>query len=86
MFEVHGMRVFFLSRHVSLREACDLVTKDRIVDYVKSVKMYLRYLGKEGTMAVAGLNPHSGENGLFGYEEVNEVSPAVEELQKKDMM
>ena len=37
-------------------------------------------------MAVAGLNPHSGENGLFGYEEVNEVSPAVEELQKKDMM
>lgn len=84
MFEVRGMRVFFLTRHVSLREACDLVTKDRIVDYVKRCKDVLKILGvEEGTMAVAGLNPHSGENGLFGYEEVNEVSPAVEVLQKE---
>ena len=35
MFEVHGMRIFFLSRHVSLRKACDMVTKERIKDYVK---------------------------------------------------
>ena len=34
----------------------------------------------DGTMAVAGLNPHSGEHGLFGWEEVNEIAPAVEEL------
>lgn len=81
MFEVRGMRVFFLTRHVSLREACDLITKDRIKDYVKRCKKVLETLGvKEGTMAVAGLNPHSGEHGLFGYEEVNEVTPAVEEL------
>ena len=84
MFEVRGMRVFFLTRHVSLRESCDLVTKERIIDYVKRCKDVLKLLGVEdGTMAVAGLNPHSGENGLFGYEEVNEVSPAVEELQKE---
>ena len=84
MFEVRGMRVFFLTRHVSLREVCDLVTKDRIIDYVKRCKEVLKVLGvEEGTMAVAGLNPHSGENGLFGYEEINEVSPAVEELQKE---
>jgi len=82
MFEVRGMRVFFLTRHVSLREACDLVTKDRIKDYVKRCKDMLKTLGvSEGTMAVAGLNPHSGEHGLFGYEEVNHVTPAVEELQ-----
>lgn len=82
MFEVRGMRVFFLTRHVSLREACDLVTKERIKDYVKRCKEVLKTLGvQEGTMAVAGLNPHSGEHGLFGYEEVNEVTPAVEELQ-----
>lgn len=81
MFEVRGMRVFFLTRHVSLREACDLVTKERIKDYVKRCKDVLKTLGvSDGTMAVAGLNPHSGENGLFGYEEVNEVTPAVEEL------
>lgn len=82
MFEVHGMRVFFLSRHVSLRQACDLITKDRIKDYVKRCKEVLAKLGvTEGTMAVAGLNPHSGEHGLFGNEEVDHVTPAVEELQ-----
>ena len=82
MFEVRGMRVFFLTRHVSLRQACDLITKDRIKDYVRRCTEALRRLGvTEGTMAVAGLNPHSGEHGLFGNEEVEEVFPAVEELQ-----
>lgn len=82
MFEVHGMRVFFLTRHVSLRKACELVTKDRIKDYVKRCKEVLSKIGvTEGTMAIAGLNPHSGEHGLFGDEEVNHVTPAVEELQ-----
>lgn len=82
MFETNGMRVFFLTRHVSLREMLDMVTKDRIKDYVKRCLEALKKLGvKEGTMAVAGLNPHSGEHGLFGFEEVNEIAPAVEELQ-----
>lgn len=84
MFEVRGMRVFFLSRHVSLREACDMVTEDRIIDYVKRCTEALRKLGvKDGTMAVAGLNPHSGEHGLFGNEEMEAVYPAVEKLQKE---
>ncbi len=82
MFEVRGMRVFFLTRHVSLRQACDMITKERIKDYVKRCTEALRRLGvTEGTMAVAGLNPHSGEHGLFGNEEVEEVYPAVAELQ-----
>lgn len=81
MFEVRDMRVFFLSRHVSLRKACDMVTKERIVDYVKRCTAMLKQLGvKDGTMAIAGLNPHSGEHGLFGDEEVKEVFPAVDEL------
>ena len=78
------MRVFFLTRHVSLRKACDLVTKDRIKDYVRRCTEALRRLGvTEGTMAIAGLNPHSGEHGLFGNEEVDHVFPAVEELQQE---
>lgn len=81
LFEVHGMRVFFLSRHVSLRKACDMVKKDRIIDYVKRCTGALRQLGVEdGTMAIAGLNPHSGEHGLFGNEEDLEIVPAVQEL------
>ncbi len=84
LFEVNNLRVFFLSRHVSLRKACDMVTKDRIIDYVIRCTEALRKLGvTEGTMAIAGLNPHSGEHGLFGDEEVKEVFPAVEELQKR---
>ncbi|MDO4941841.1 MAG: 4-hydroxythreonine-4-phosphate dehydrogenase PdxA [Lachnospiraceae bacterium] len=83
MFEVHGMRVFFLSRHVSLRQACDMVKKDRIIDYVKRCTEVLKTLGvTDGTMAIAGFNPHSGEHGLFGTEEVDEIFPAVEKLQK----
>lgn len=81
MFEVRNMRVFFLSRHVSLREACDAVVKERIVDYVRRCTEALRKLGVDhGSMAIAGLNPHSGEHGLFGNEEVREVIPAVDEL------
>ena len=82
MFEVHGMRIFFLSRHVSLRKACDMVTKERIKDYVKRSLEVLKKLGvKDGTMAIAGLNPHCGEHGILGTEEQTEVIPAVQELQ-----
>lgn len=78
------MRVFFLTRHVSLRRACDDITKERIMDYICRCTEALRKLGvSEGTMAVAGLNPHSGEHGLFGWEEVKEVTPAVKEMQKR---
>lgn len=84
LFEVRALRVFFLSRHVSLRRACDLVTRERIVDYVKRCTHALKKLGiTSGTMAIAGLNPHCGEHGLFGDEEVREVIPAVEQLQKE---
>lgn len=84
MFEVRGLRVFFLTRHVSLRRACDLVTRDRIVDYVHRCTEALRKLGvTRGTMAIAGLNPHSGEHGLFGDEEMTAIYPAVGELRKE---
>jgi 4-hydroxythreonine-4-phosphate dehydrogenase len=86
MFETRGLRIFFLTRHVSLKEACGLVRKARIIDYVERCTAMLRQLGvKEGVMAVAGLNPHSGEHGLFGDEETREVAPAVEELCARGM-
>lgn len=81
IFEVHGLRIFFLTRHVSLRKACDLITKERIEDYVKRCVKVLEKLGVfQGTMAIAGLNPHSGEHGLFGDEEVTEIEPAIKTL------
>ena len=82
MFETNGMRIFFLTRHVSLRQMLEMIKKERIIDYVKRCTEALKRLGVAGgTMAVAGLNPHSGEHGLFGEEEVREIEPAVKELQ-----
>ncbi|AKL94392.1 4-hydroxythreonine-4-phosphate dehydrogenase PdxA [Clostridium aceticum] len=84
MFEVDKLRVFFLSRHVSLREACDLVKKERVFDYIQRCYAALERLGIHGAkLAVAGLNPHSGENGLFGREEVDEINIAIEEARQK---
>lgn len=80
MFQVYNMRVFFLSRHVSLRNACDMVTKERLVTYIKKCQKALKMLGVDRALiAVAGLNPHCGEHGLFGDEEVREIEPAVQE-------
>ena len=82
MFEVQGMRVFFLTRHVSLRDACGLVTRDRVLDYIVRATTALKRLGvTEGTMAVAGVNPHAGEHGLFGREECDHIEPAVKQAQ-----
>ena len=83
MFETRGMRIFFLTRHVSLRKACDMITAERIIDYVKRCDEALRQLGiQSGTIAIAGLNPHSGEHGLFGTEEMDAIEPAVRELRR----
>lgn len=86
MFEVRGMRIFFLTRHVSLRQACELITKDRVLDYIIRATAALRRLGiTTGTMAVAGVNPHAGEHGLFGREECDHIEPAVREAQSLGM-
>jgi 4-hydroxythreonine-4-phosphate dehydrogenase len=77
MFETLGLRVFFLTRHVSLRRACELVTKERLLDYLERCQAALAGLGLGGEIAVAGLNPHCGEHGLFGDEEGREIEPAI---------
>ncbi len=81
IFSLRDTLVFFLTRHVSLKKSCDMIKKDRIIDYVKRSFVIMEQLGiKNPSMAVAGLNPHCGEHGLFGNEEVDEVIPAVEWL------
>jgi 4-phospho-D-threonate 3-dehydrogenase / 4-phospho-D-erythronate 3-dehydrogenase len=86
MFETLGLRVFFLSRHVPLRHSCDLVTRARLLDYIARCHLALEQLGVTGgELAVAGLNPHCGEHGLFGDEEVREVAPAVAEAQARGL-
>lgn len=84
MFQVRNLRVFFLSRHVSLKKACDMVTKERLTDYIERCSQAMRKLGMpDSTLAVAGLNPHNGEHGLFGDEEGREMEPAICEAAAK---
>jgi 4-phospho-D-threonate 3-dehydrogenase / 4-phospho-D-erythronate 3-dehydrogenase len=73
------LRVVHVSTHVSLRQACDLVKKERVLDVINIAHHACLNLGIENPrIAVAGLNPHCGENGLFGTEEIDEIIPAIE--------
>ncbi|MDT2757002.1 4-hydroxythreonine-4-phosphate dehydrogenase PdxA [Enterococcus asini] len=74
-----NLRVVHVSTHVPLRKACDLATKERVLDVIRIADKACKDLGIENPrVAVAGLNPHCGENGLFGREEIEEINPAVE--------
>ena len=84
MFSCHKLRVFFVSRHMSLVDACHYATKDVILEDVINIDKELRKVGIENPLiAVAGLNPHNGDNGLFGREEIDEIEPAVKAAQEK---
>jgi 4-hydroxythreonine-4-phosphate dehydrogenase len=70
--------VTHVSTHVSLRQAIELAKKDRICTIIRLTVEAVKRLRKNPKIAVAGLNPHAGENGLFGDEEREEIRPAVE--------
>lgn len=81
-----GIRVIHVSTHVSLRQACDRVKKERILAVIRLANDAVKGLGVPAPrIAVAGLNPHSGENGLFGDEEMKEISPAIEAARSEGM-
>ena len=83
MFQVKSLRIFFLTRHLSVKAAIDQMTKERVHDYVKRSYDALVKLGVESPkLAVAGLNPHSGEGGLFGNEEIDEITPGIKLAQE----
>lgn len=80
MLAHENVRVVHISTHVSLREACDRVKKQRVLDVIRIADTACKSLGiKKPKIGVAGLNPHSGENGLFGQEEIDEIIPALDE-------
>jgi 4-phospho-D-threonate 3-dehydrogenase / 4-phospho-D-erythronate 3-dehydrogenase len=75
-----SLRVVLVSTHVPLRDAIELVKKERLVDLIRfSSEQFSCLLKKKVRLAVAGLNPHASENGMFGSEEEAEMSPAIAE-------
>lgn len=84
MLAYKDLRVVHVSTHVSLREACDRVKKQRVLDVIRIANNACLSLGVENPkIAVAGLNPHCGENGMFGREEIEEIQPAIDEALKE---
>ncbi len=83
MFEICGLRIFFLTRHVSLIEACRMVTRERVFAGIEKAMRALEQIGVEHAhLAVAALNPHAGEDGLFGREELDQIAPAVADAEQ----
>ena len=80
MFAVRNMRIFFLTRHMSLREAVAEVKRDRLGAILPRIVGELQKLGFDRPhIAVAALNPHAGEGGALGKEDLEEIAPAVQD-------
>lgn len=74
------LNVIHVSTHISLRKACDAVQRERVLRVIRLADETLKLMGyKKPRIAVAGLNPHCGEGGLFGDEDLKEIVPAVKD-------
>jgi len=72
------LRVIHVTSHVAIRRVPDLVTRERVLRTIELAQRALEDLGiRGGRIAVAGLNPHAGEDGLFGDEEKSAIGPAI---------
>ena len=86
MFVVEKLRVFFYSRHVSLRNAIDILSEDGMVEYLTKMNRELKKIGfQTPKIAVAALNPHGSDDGLFGEEEEKILTPAVKAAKGKGL-
>jgi 4-hydroxythreonine-4-phosphate dehydrogenase len=82
-FFADRLRVVLLSTHLSLRDAIELVKRERLVELIKFTNQALaKLLKRKVKIAVAGLNPHASEGGMFGAEETEEIIPAVRECRE----
>jgi 4-hydroxythreonine-4-phosphate dehydrogenase len=86
LFVTGSLRTFFYSRHIPFREIADSIKKDKIVTTLGHCCRYLKQIRiAKPRIAVAALNPHAGEQGMFGDEEIREIIPAVKEAKQKGM-
>jgi hypothetical protein len=80
------LRTVLVSIHVSLREALDAITVDRVLETLHITHTALTaLLGRKPRIAVAGVNPHAGEGGLFGREEIEVLQPALTQARQEGL-
>ena len=82
LFVAGNFRVLLLTRHVALKDI--VLTKDIVVEKILNLKDFFakRFGILEPRFALCGFNPHSGEDGILGREEIDILVPAVDELKK----
>lgn len=86
MFTISGLKIFFLTRHMSLAAACAAITVPKVSKGIEMCVKALRQLGYDNPhLAVAALNPHGGEDGMFGREEIEGIKPAIAAARAKGL-
>lgn len=86
LFVTGNLRIFFYSRHIAFREIADSINRAAISETLSQCCQYLEKIGiKNPEIALAALNPHSGENGMFGREEIESLIPAVNDSRKSGL-
>lgn len=87
LFLLRNVGVAHVTTHCSLREAIGLISKQRVLKNIHLLNRAMKGLGVSvPRIAVAGLNPHAGENGLFGDEEIIQISPAIQQASKEGIV
>lgn len=80
------LKVIHVTTHVALRRVPDLVTRERVLRVIQLAQETMNFLGEpRPRIAVCGLNPHAGEDGLFGDEEKRQIIPAVEAARREGL-
>jgi 4-hydroxythreonine-4-phosphate dehydrogenase len=84
MLATPGLRVVHVTRHVPLAEVASLITRERVLNTIRVTHRGLAEMGMvQPRLAVAALNPHGGDEGLIGREEIEHIAPAVEAAQRE---
>jgi 4-hydroxythreonine-4-phosphate dehydrogenase len=87
MLAAGDLRIVHVSTHVSLRKACDAVTKHRVLTVIELAHRACRQLGiANPKIGVAGLNPHASDGGLFGDEEREQIIPAIQDARSRGIL
>jgi 4-phospho-D-threonate 3-dehydrogenase / 4-phospho-D-erythronate 3-dehydrogenase len=87
MLADESFRVVHVSTHVSMLEAIRSITRERVLNVIRLADQALKSMGIDvPRIAVNGLNPHAGEHGLFGSEEIDHIIPAIEAAQQEGIM
>ncbi len=84
MFAVDGMKIIFHSRHISLRQALETLSTEEVTETIRTAERCLRSMGlNKPNIALAALNPHASDGGMFGTEEIGILEPAVKKTREE---